>query len=174
MTAAGTPLDLIKEVLQRLEQRRSRARDASAKDDGFRVEDVGERPDGARERADGFEPDARGLNVSGEMRGHEGVGAFEATAAALPDVVVADGGFKAAGHGANVGLSVHVEAGVAEMPALAESAGEEFPIVDDRAAHAGAERQHDDVAEVARGAEPRFADQRGVRVVEHGNDTRRV
>ena len=41
LAAAGTPLDLIEEALQWLEQRRSGSGNATADDDGFRIEDVG-------------------------------------------------------------------------------------------------------------------------------------
>src|SRR5206468_1632370 len=64
---------------------------------------------------------------------------------------------------------VGVYGDVPEVPGAADVTAQEFAVGEDRPTDAGAERQQDDVARAAGGAEPRLADQGGVGVVEDGD-----
>ena len=58
---------------------------------------------------------------------------------------------------------------MAQVTGSAKMAQQELAIDDDRPAHASSQCEHDHILQAARGANPAFAHQRGVRIVENSN-----
>lgn len=168
MVAAGTPFEGVEHLLERSEETvLGTDGDAAANDDDFGVEDVDKGGDGGGEMADGGVPDffgvliARGIGIEQRMRG--GVAAF----AALGDGLVANRIFEAAGCIEVIARRVRIDAEVPEMAGAADFALHKLAATPDRATDAGAEREHEGILRVFSGSSPHFAEQGGVRVVEH-------
>src|SRR5207302_627470 len=118
-------------------------------------------------------------------RGDEIFGTGEAAGGTGDDGAVADRVFQAARRADDVGRAVGIYRDVAEVAGTAKMAAEKPTVTEDRAADARAKREEDGVlngwrrygrdARATEGtAEPQFAEQGRVGVVEHGDQARRV
>src|SRR5438045_2167359 len=84
-------------------------------------------------------------------------------------VAVADRVFEAAGRLYDIELAVWVQRDMPEMPRAAKLSAEQAAIDNRRPAHAGAEREHEDVVTSFGRAVPSFAEQCGVSIVQNAH-----
>src|SRR5205085_2061358 len=162
--------DFVQFRAKRLKQGVASLRDAAAEDYGFGVEDVDEAGDRTCERTHAGEPDARGIGIVRAIRVDERMRRVEAPTAALANVVVANQNFQRAWQTDDSFFAMRIDADVAEMTGLAEMSAQNFPLGKNRSAHARSECEQNRVLKTARGADPRFSEQRSMRVVGDGHE----
>ena len=103
------------------------------------------------------------------MGGDQIVCGLKAAARAFPDGAITDGGFDAPRRAGAIRRPVGIERQVAQVTGPADMTAEQPAIDQRRPADTGAQREQDDVLKTARRANPSFAEQGRMPVVQHRN-----
>src|ERR1051326_4577191 len=167
----GAPFDFINKPLQRLKERVAGASNSSPNHDRLGIEDINKGNDGARQIAHGLQPDRSGQRVTGAIRSNQLMSTMESPMGAGLNGAIADRILQTAGSASDIQAAPRLQADVAQVPGPSEMPSEQPAVHHHRAAHAGAQGEHDYIFKASSGPNPAFSNQRRMGIIEHRDRT---